>query len=182
MQYLKGTINYGVFYLSSATVSFLGYTDSDWASDSSDKQSTVGYLFQLGSGPISWSSKKVKTLALSSCEAEYKASKEAAKQEVWLCHVLTNLGLIQKSTTKLRCDNQGAIQLAYNFLYHSKTKHIDIDAYYIQDLVADGTISLTHCPTEKQATDIFTRSMTDENFVHLHYLLGMREVVIKGEH
>jgi hypothetical protein len=175
-------VNYGVFYSSSATISLLGYTDSDWAGDSSDRRSTAGYLFQLGSGPISWSSKKVKTLALSSCEAEYRAAKEATKEAVWLHHVLTELGLIQKSTTELRCDNQGAIQLAYNPVYHSKTKHLDLDAHYIRDLVADGTISLAYCPTEQQATDIFTKSMTEAKFVHLLSLLGMREVVIKGEH
>jgi hypothetical protein len=120
----------------------------------------------------------LKTLALSSCEVEYIATKEA----IWLCHVLTKLGMIQISTTDLRCDNQGAIQLAYNMVYHSKTKHLDLDAHYIQDLVADGTISLAYCPTEQQSTDIFTKSMTEAKFVHLHSLLGMREVVIKREH
>jgi hypothetical protein len=83
----------------------------------------------------------VKILALSSCEVEYREAKEA----VWLHHVLKFLGLIQKYATELRCDNQGAIQLAYNLVYHSKTKHIDLDAHYIRDLVANGTISLVYC-------------------------------------
>ena len=107
--YLQGTLHYSVFYSSSTTVSLFGYTDSDWAGDSSDRRSTVGYVFQLGSGPISWSSKKVKTLYLSSCEAEYRVAKEAAKEEVWLRHVLTELGLDSKSSTVLKCDNHGAI-------------------------------------------------------------------------
>jgi hypothetical protein len=147
-------------------------------SDSSDRWSTATYLFQLGSDPISWSIKKVNTLALSSCEAEYRAAKEA----VWLRHVLTDLGLIQISTTELRCDNQGEIQLACNPIYHSKTKHIDLDAHYIRDLVIDGTISLSYCPTEKQTTNIFTKTMTEAKFVHICSLLWMREVVIKGGH
>ena len=125
---------------------------------------------------------KVQTLELSSCELEYREAKEASKEVVWLHHVLIELGLIQKYATKLRCDNQGAIQLAYNLVYHYKTKHLDLDAHYIRDVVADGTISLAYCPTEQQAADIFTKSMTKGNFVHLHSLLGMREVVIKGEH
>ena len=153
-------MNYGVFYSSSATISLLGYTDSDWEVDSLDKRSTVGYLFQLGSGPISWSSKKVNTLALSSCDAEYRAAKEVTKEAVWLRHVLIELGLIQKFATELRCDNQGAIQLAYNPIYNSKTKNLDLDAHYIHDLVADGTISMAYCPTKQQAADIFTKSMT----------------------
>ena len=78
-----GTLHYGVFYSSSTTVSLSGYIDSDWAGDISDRRSTKGYVFQLGSGSISWSSKKVKTLSLSSCEAEYGAATEAAKEAVW---------------------------------------------------------------------------------------------------
>ena len=62
MRYLQGTLYYGVFYSSSTTVSLFGYTDSVWEGDSFDRWSTVGYVFQLGLGLISWSSKKVKTL------------------------------------------------------------------------------------------------------------------------
>ena len=142
MRYLQGTLHYGVFYSSSTTVSLFGYTDSNWAGDSSDRRTIVGYVFQLGSGPISWSSKKVKTLSLSSCEAEYRAAKEAAKEAVWLRHVLTELGLAPKSFTALKCDNRSAIQLAYNSVYHSKTKHLDLDVHYIRGLVADGILSL----------------------------------------
>ena len=86
--------------------------------------------------------KKVKSLSLSSCEAEYRATKEAAKEAVWLRHVLTELGLALKSSTVLKCDNQGAIQLAYNPVYHSKTKHLDLYAHYIRELMADGILSL----------------------------------------
>ena len=84
MRYLQGKLHYGVFYSSSTTVSLSCYTDSDWAGDSSDRRFTTGYVFQLGLSMISWLSKKVKTLSLSSCEVEYRADKEA-KQEVWLC-------------------------------------------------------------------------------------------------
>ena len=124
-------MHYGVFYLSKANVSLIGYIDSDWAGDCSDRWSTAGYIFQLGSGPISWSNKILRALSLSSCEAEYRAAKEAAKEAVWIRHVLTELGLIQKSSTTLRCDNQSVIQLANNPVYNSKTKHIDLATHYI---------------------------------------------------
>ena len=120
----------------------------------------------------------MKTLSLSSCEVEYKAAKEA----VWLRHVLTKLGLAPKSSTVLKCDNQGAIQLVYNLVYHSNTKHLNLDAHYICGLVVDGILSLQYCPTKQQAANIFTKSFTKVKFVHLRSLLGIREVVIKGEH
>ena len=65
-------------------------------------------------------------------------------------------------------------------MYHSKTKHIDLATHYIQDLVADGIITLEYCPTEQQASDIFTKSMTEPKFIRPRSLLGMREVVIQG--
>ena len=123
----------------------------------------------------------MKTLSLSSCEAEYRVAKEAAKEAVWLQHVLTELGLAPKSSTVLKCDNQGAIQLAYNPVYHSKTKNLDLDAHYIHGLLEDYILSLQYCPTEQKALDIFTKSFTDAKFVHLRSLLGMQEVVIKGD-
>eukprot|EP00253_Pinus_taeda_P014025 PITA_14025 len=146
-----------------------------------NKARLVAKGFNQLEGPISQSNKKVKTLSLSSCEAEYREAKEAGKEVVWLWHVLTELGLVSKSSTMLKCDNQGAIQLAYNSLYHSKTKHLDLDAHYIRGVVVDHIISLDYCPTKQQATNIFTKSLKEAKYVHLCSLLGMREVVIKGE-
>ena len=65
-------------------------------------------------------------------------------------------------------------------MYHSKTKHIDLSTHYIRDLVADGIVTLEYCPTEKQAADIFTKSMTEVKFVRIRNLLVMMEVVING--
>ena len=84
----------------------------------------------------------MKTLSLSSCEEEYRAAKEVAKEAVWLWHVLTELSLDTKSSTVLKLDNQGVIQLAYNLVYHSKTKHLDLDIHYIHGLVANVFLSL----------------------------------------
>ena len=86
-----------------------------------------------------------------------------------------------KLSTVLKCDNHGAIQLPYNLVYHSKTKHIDLDAHYICGLVTDGILSLQYCPIKQQETNIFTKSFTEAKFVHLRSLLRMWEVVIKGE-
>ena len=157
-----------VFFIQAVLQVWLSsYLDSDWAGYSFDRRSTASYIFQLGSGLISWSNKKVKTLYLSSCEAEYRAAKEASKEVVWLQHALTNLGLVLKSSAVLKCDNQGEIQLAYTLVYHSKTKHLDLDAHYIRGLIADGIISFEYCPTKKHASDIFTKSLTPAKYMYL---------------
>ena len=85
--------------------------------------------------------------------------------QIW--HVLIELGQVQKSPTKLICDNQSAIHLACNLVYLSKEQHIDLDTHYIQNLVLNGVIYLEHYPMEHEDTNIFTRSKTKVNFVYL---------------
>ena len=74
LRYLKATPDRGIFYAAGRTedeeVYLMGLTDSDWAGDVDNWRSTTGYCFTLGSGAISWSSKKQPIVALSSTEAE----------------------------------------------------------------------------------------------------------------
>jgi hypothetical protein len=62
----------------------VGFTDSDWASDPDDWKSTVGYVFNLGSGPVTWACKKQQAIALSSAKAKYRAMVNASQEALWL--------------------------------------------------------------------------------------------------
>lgn len=68
-----------------------GFTDADWAGDQDTRRSTSGFIFNVGSGTISWSSKRQPTVALSTCEAEYMGQTEATKEAVWLKSLLKEL-------------------------------------------------------------------------------------------
>jgi hypothetical protein len=78
LRYVKGTPNFGIYYATDCPLSLVGYTDSDWASDGTDRKSTSGYVFSFGSGPLCWSSKKHATIALSTAKAEYRGEVNAA--------------------------------------------------------------------------------------------------------
>ncbi|CAN0920234.1 Retrovirus-related Pol polyprotein from transposon TNT 1-94 [Linum grandiflorum] len=82
LRYLQGTKQMGLRYKKEEGSKLTGYTDSDWAGSLDDRKSTSGYIFCLGTKPISWSSKKQKTVALSSAEAEYIAATDAACEAV----------------------------------------------------------------------------------------------------
>ncbi|KAJ8748677.1 hypothetical protein K2173_008122 [Erythroxylum novogranatense] len=74
LRYLKGTLSFGCRYSSDKeSYKLMGYADSDLAGDVDDRKSTTGVIFFLGENPITWSSQKQKTVALSSCEVEYVA-------------------------------------------------------------------------------------------------------------
>jgi hypothetical protein len=72
LQYVQGTITFGIHYVAKSTLDLIGFTDSDWASDSIDHKSTSSYSLSLRSRPICWSRKKQSSISLSSTEAEYR--------------------------------------------------------------------------------------------------------------
>eukprot|EP00253_Pinus_taeda_P020882 PITA_20882 len=77
---LSSPIQFGIHYSAEASPLLVGFTDPDWASDHDDWNSTIGYVFTLGSGPITWSCKKQNSISLSSVEAEYHGAIEASKE------------------------------------------------------------------------------------------------------
>ena len=141
LRYLSGTRNWVLVYQGMLT-RLLGYTDSDWAGDIATRRSTAGYLFNIGSAAISWSSKRQPTVALSSCEAEYMGQTQAAKEAVWLRKLLNQINPTEDAqATIIFGDNQGAIALTKNDQFHARTKHVDIQHHYIRETVANATSS-----------------------------------------
>src|SRR5713226_2975871 len=84
LRYIRGTIQFGIHYSTGGKPLLVGFTDSDWAGDPDDRKSTAGYVFSLGSGPVTWACKKQQALALSSTEAEYRAIVNANQEALWL--------------------------------------------------------------------------------------------------
>ena len=74
----------------------IGYTESEWADSIDDRRSTSGYIFFLGTKSISWSSRKQKTVALSSAEAEYVSASDAACEAIWLRRILNDGEQVEK--------------------------------------------------------------------------------------
>ena len=119
------------------------FVDSDFA-NRSDALSIGGYAAMIGGGCIAWSSKKQRTVSLSTTEAEYKALTEGAKQLIWLRHALQELGLDQDQPTSIRSDNLGAVTLSHDSTYHARTKHINIAYHFIREKVASNEATLTY--------------------------------------
>jgi hypothetical protein len=93
LRYVWGTITFGIHYVADSTLDLIGFTDSDWVGDSTDRKSTSGYSLNLGFGPICWSSKKQVDIALSSVEAKYRGVVNITIQAMWLQHFFTELGI-----------------------------------------------------------------------------------------
>eukprot|EP00253_Pinus_taeda_P024150 PITA_24150 len=156
----------------------------DWARSVDDRKSTSGYVFHMGSGAISWASKKQTIVALSTAEAEYVAATTVACQAIWMRRMLRSLCQEQAKGTMIFCDNSSAIALSKNFVFHKRTKHIDTNFHYIRELVNNGEIVLEHCRTQEQVADILTKPLGWKSFEFLRKCPGMTNnpaVEIKGD-
>ena len=163
---------YRICYKFDAPLILTGWVDAAFANNE-DCKSTGGYVFSLGSGPISWSSNKQPVTSLSSSEAEYMAVTPAGQECIWLRNVLNELNIPQNSVI-LYEDNQAAIQLSTQPKVNKRTKHIDIRYHWIREKIEEGLFKLSYCPTKSQIADIMTKIPSSPLFHHLVSLMGMR--------
>src|SRR3954453_5475664 len=97
---------------SDGEIELAGYTDASFAEDRATRRSTGAYIFTLNGGPISWTSRRQSTVALSTTEAEYMAMCQAIREASWLRQLLNELGVYQDNKyTKVHADNKSAIAL-----------------------------------------------------------------------
>jgi hypothetical protein len=151
----------------------MGFTDSDYAGDQDDRKSTSGYVFMLGTGAVSWSSKKQPIVTLSTTEAEFVAATSCACQAIWLRRILEEIQFKQQGATSIYCDNSSTIKLSRNPVLHGRSKHIDVKYHFLRDLAKDEVINLIFCKSEDQVADIFTKPLKTPLFHKLRELLGV---------
>ncbi|KAG9450314.1 hypothetical protein H6P81_010279 [Aristolochia fimbriata] len=172
LRYVKGTINWGLWFSRDSNTLLAGYSDADWAENVDDRKSTSGGCFYLGNNLVSWYSKKQNSISLSTAEAEYIAAGSCCAQLIWMRQMLADYG-ISSGALIVYCDNTSAINISKNPVQHSRTKHIDIRHHFIRDLVEDGKVVLNHISTDKQLADIFTKSVDVKRFEYLRGALGL---------
>jgi len=176
MRYLAATPTMGLTYRRGGDVVLTGYSDSDWGGDIETRRSTTGYVYMLAGGAVTWGSKRQKTVALSSTEAEYMAATQAAKEAIWLRAMLEQMGYKQEATTAIACDNQGALALTKHQIYHSRTKHIDIQHHYVREVVAAGKVAFDYVATEEMTADVLTKGLSRDKHMRHTGNMGLAAV------
>ena len=117
LRYLRGITQYGFQYIRTKRVKLQGFTDADWAWSLSDRKSTSAGIFSIGSAVVSWYSRKWRSVALSSAEAEYMDSSQEACEAIWMRKSLVGLFGQQMDPTMIYCDNQSCIKLSEKSIF-----------------------------------------------------------------
>ncbi|KAM1256948.1 hypothetical protein EV1_030743 [Malus domestica] len=173
LRYVKSTIDYGLLYKKGEDCKLVGYCDADYAGDHDTRRSTTGYVFKLGSGTISWCSKRQPTVSLSTTEAEYRAAAMAAQENAWLVQLMSDLHQPVDYSVPLYCDNQSAIRLAENPVFHARTKHVEVHYHFIREKVLQEDIEIRQINTDDQIADLFTKGLSTGKFEKFRRQLSM---------
>lgn len=170
-RYLSGTRSLGLLFGRNSTnnnnvskeinLSVSAYADADWGNDKIDRKSITGWITMIGGDIVSWASKKQKTVAQSTCEAELYAEAAAINESKWMSGLLREIGIStpDDEIPIIFGDNQSTQTLSRNDVKSERTKHIDIKYHFIQDELNSGRIQLKWIPTEEQLADILTKSL-----------------------
>ena len=174
IRYVKGTCDFGIKFTRSKKFELVGFLDSDWGGSIDDMRSTPGYCFTFGSSFFfSWCSKKQEIVAQSTTELEFIVATTAVNQTIWLRNILNNLNMEQKESMKILIDNQVAIAISHNPVFHGKTKHFNIKLFFLREVQKDGDVILLYCKTEDQVMDVFTKPLQVNKFDFLRTKLGV---------
>uniref|UniRef100_A0A803QFR2 Reverse transcriptase Ty1/copia-type domain-containing protein n=1 Tax=Cannabis sativa TaxID=3483 RepID=A0A803QFR2_CANSA len=172
IQYLKGTPGQGLM-LYSNNISQLpvdrlfqlqAFSDADWGTCLDTRLPITGFCIFFRQSLISWKSKKQSNLSKSSAEAKYRSLANITCEIIWLHNILTDFSISSSQPTTIHCDNQAAIHISKNAVFHEGTKHVDIDCHIVREQVNKNHIKLSYVPSRHNITDMMTKALFPTQF------------------
>jgi hypothetical protein len=176
LRYLKRSPGRGLFFPHSSDLQLLGFSDADWGGCIDTRKSISGYCFFIGKSLVFWKSKKQNTISCSSAEAEYRALASATRELQWMCFLLHDLQQSPSRLPVLYCDNQSALHISANPVFHERTKHLDIDCHLVCEKLQAGVMRLLPISSHNQTADVFTKASGPRQFYECINKLGMIDI------
>ncbi|XP_073112260.1 secreted RxLR effector protein 161-like [Elaeis guineensis] len=133
-----------------------GFVDANFDGNVNTRHLTIGFVFNLYGGPVSWRSYLQPITIVSTIEVEYINITEATKEALWLKGLALEMG-ISREAIRVHCNSQSVLLLVQNSVYHARMKHINIRYHQIRELTKDGEVKLVKVHTKKNSVDALTR-------------------------
>ncbi|RVW13589.1 Retrovirus-related Pol polyprotein from transposon RE1 [Vitis vinifera] len=146
------------------------------ASCPTTRRSTTGFFITLGTNPLSWRTKKQTVVFRSSAEAKYRDMATTTCELVWIKTLLSDLMVLHPKHIIFYCDNQAALHITYNPVFHEHTKHIEIDCHYVREKFRSDLLMPIHISTQHQIVDIFTKALGKDLVHHFICKLGITDL------
>ena len=141
-------------------------SDSDFANDKDTRYTVYGYIIYFCGIPVAWKSKSMKHVVLSTTEAEYVAVSEVVKEIKFLHQMLRSMEIIVPLPIKVQVDNVGAIWLANNSNVSERTKHVDLRAHFVRDMIKDQVIEINFVKSAENDSDIMTKNQQGQHYMY----------------
>ncbi|KAL0641339.1 hypothetical protein Bca4012_103089 [Brassica carinata] len=172
LMYLNGSPDQGVWMGCNGSTEVVGYCDADWAviEQTGDQPQAIAHSLEA-----TWSRGRVRSKGglLLKCEAEYRAMLKLTNELVWIKGILKHLEIDQATPMTMHCDNQAAIHIASNSVFHERTKHIEVDCHKVRQMIILGVILPCYTRSEDQLADVFTKAARHKTMESIHIRLGL---------
>ena len=172
LKYLKGTMDIGLWYPKSDNFELIGFSDTDFSGCKVERKITSVTCHFLENSLVSWYSKKQNSIALSTAKVEYIVVDLCCAQILWMKQTLSDFDLYFEHVP-IKCDNTNVISISKDLVQHFRTKHIEIRHHFLRDHAQKGDITLEFVSTKDQHVDIFTKPLSEEQFVDIRRQLGL---------
>ena len=151
-------------------------SDSDFVNDKDTRYSVYGYLIYFCGTPVAWKSLSMKSVVLSTTEAEYVAVSEVVKEIKLLYQMLRSMEIKVPLPIKVQVDNVGAIWLANNSSVSERTKHVELRAHFVRDMIKDQVIEINFGKSAENDSDIMTKNQQGQYYTDAKSMM-MSEVI-----
>jgi len=137
----------------------------------------------MNGGPISWKSRRLGFVSLSTSEAEFVAASQAGQEALYLREILKDFGYQQNTATEIDEDNLACVAMSENAVRRKFSRHIDIRRYFVRELVKAVFVKLIPLRTHKMVADALTKSLSSPAFIgHRRVMMGQTPFALKFLH